>query len=252
MLYLYNIKCKYEENIMKHFAIDIDGCITNGKGSFTNTQHFSKLQHYITDNNLSVFLCTGRSAPYVESIAQLLHINQWCICENGAYLYQPMSDKIIYNPLMTDKTLEALLECKALLKTHKYTNICKVELGKEVCISLNPIQGTTEELYTLLQEQIDTSLLYINHSSTAVDITPRGIDKGSALKLLCKKEGYHLKDIVAIGDTSGDLPFMEISGIKACPHNARKAVKDICDYVSPICSTEGVLDVLKLQCGYPS
>jgi hydroxymethylpyrimidine pyrophosphatase-like HAD family hydrolase len=53
---------------MKHFVINIDGCITNGKGNFTNTQHFTKLQHYITDNDLSLFLCTGRPAPYVEDM----------------------------------------------------------------------------------------------------------------------------------------------------------------------------------------
>jgi HAD superfamily hydrolase (TIGR01484 family) len=230
---------------MKHFAIDIDGCITNGKGNFTNTKNFSKLQHYITDNDLSVFLCTGRSAPYVEAIAQLLHINQWCICENGAYLYHPMTDEIIYSPLINDNTLNAIAEFKTLLNTAEYKSICKLELGKEICISLNPIQGSIEDLYSNLATKIDSDLLYINHSTTAVDITPKGINKGSALQFLCEKENYQLEDIIAIGDTSGDLPFMRLSGTKACPANARQDVKDICDYISEFDSTESVLDILK-------
>ena len=230
---------------MHHFAIDIDGCITSGKGSFTNTKHFSKLQQYISDNNLSIFLCTGRSAPYVEAVAQLLHINQWCICENGAYLYHPIIDKVVYNPLINNETLEAITQFKNLLHTQEYKSICKLELGKEVCISLNPTQGSIEYLYSKLVDKINSNLLYINHSTTAVDITPKGIDKGSALKFLCEKESYNLNDIVAIGDTSGDLPFMRLSGIKACPANATQAVKNICDYVSGFNSAEGVLDVLK-------
>lgn len=229
---------------MRHFAIDIDGCITAGKGNFTNTHHFSNLQHHISEHNLSVFLCTGRSAPYVEAIAGLLHINQWCICENGAYLYHPVRDELFYNPLISDETLQAITKCKALLNSPKYKSICKLELGKEICISLNPLNGSVEELFSILVQEIDTNLLYINHSTTAVDITPRGIDKGSALKLLCEKEDYSLQDIVAIGDTSGDLPFMRLAGLKACPANASITVKEICDYVSDFESTEGVMDII--------
>jgi len=230
---------------MKHFAVDIDGCITKGKGSFTNTKDFAKLQSYISEKNISLFLCTGRSAPYVEAIAQLLHINQWCICENGAYLYQPMTDEVAYNPLITNKTLQAINDCKSLLATPKFKTISNLELGKEICISLNPRQGTIEELYSLLKNEIDTELLYINHSTTAVDITPKGVNKGSALKFLSKRENYDLNDIVAIGDTSGDLPFMQLAGTKACPANAKDCVKDICDYVSRLNSTPGVLDILQ-------
>jgi len=230
---------------MKHFAIDIDGCITKGKGSFADTEDFSNLQHYITDNNLSVFLCTGRSAPYVEAMAQLLHVNQWCICENGAYLYQPMTDEVEYNPLITDRTLQAITECKNLLNSPKYKAISKIELGKEICISLNPTKGSIEELYSLLKNEIDTDLLYINHSTTAVDITPKGVNKGTALEFLCKKDGYDLDNIVAIGDTLGDLPFMQLAGTKACPANAKKSVKRICNYISKYDSTLGVLDILK-------
>lgn len=230
---------------MKHFAIDIDGCITNGKGNFASAQQLYLIQEYIQSNNLSAFLCTGRSAPYVEAIAQMLHINQWCICENGAYLYQPITDEIRYNPLIQSETLQALNQFKELLNTDEYKSLCKPEVGKEICISLNPIKGSIEELYENLLEKIDTTLLYMNHSTTAVDITPKGVDKGSALNFLCETEKFELSEIVSIGDSSGDLPFMKISGFKACPQNASQSVKGICDHVSAFDTTKGVLEILQ-------
>lgn len=230
---------------MKHFAIDIDGCLTNGKGSFTSAYQLHLIQKHIQQNKLSAFICTGRSAPYVEAIAQSLNINQWCICENGAYIYQPITDEILYNPLINNDTLEALNQFKALIDTSEYQSLCKPELGKDICISLNPIKGTIEDLYASLLDKIDTDLLYINHSTTAVDITPKGVDKGSALQFLCKTQGFDLSNIISIGDSSGDLPFMTISGFKACPQNASQSVKEICDYVSALDTSEGVLDILQ-------
>lgn len=222
---------------------DIDGCITNGKGEYTNINTLSLVQKSIKKNNLSLFLCTGRSAPYVEAMSQILNISQWCICENGAYLYHPMEDEIRYNPLITNSTTKSLDDLKNLLNSKEYAQICRSEVGKEICISLNPMKGSIEELYAKLIEVIDTSLLYINHSTTAVDITPKGVDKGSCLKYLCDIESLNINNILSIGDSSGDLPFMKLTGFKACPANASKSVKEISDYISSYSATEGILDI---------
>lgn len=230
---------------MNIFSVDIDGCITNGKGKFTDAKIVSLIHKEIEKNSLSFFFTTGRSAPYVEALAQFLNINQWCICENGAYLYNPMTDKVLYNPLIKQDTLIALKDLEKLLSSKPYTDICVAELGKSICISLNPKAGTIEDLYKVLLSKIDQDLLYINHSTTAVDITPKGVDKGSALMQLAEIEGYKLKHIVSIGDSSGDLPVMKLTGKKACPQNATYSVKRICDYISPYETTEGILDIIR-------
>ena len=51
--------------------------------------------------------------------------------------------------------------------------------------------------------------------------------------------------LVNIGDSSGDLPFMNISGFKACPQNASSSVKEISDYISPLDTSDAVLDIIK-------
>lgn len=230
---------------MKHIVIDIDGCITNGKGQPTSPSLLAPLFHLSKHKNPSIFLCTGRSAPYVEAIAQILNINQWCICENGAYLYHPFTDEVMYHPLVTVKTIEALQNFQERLQQDRYKECCRQELGKHICVSLNPINTSIETLFQEISKEIDHKLLCVNHSTTAVDITPQGVDKGSALKFLAQAERFELNDVIAIGDSSGDIPFMQISGKKGCPSNAIKSVKTISDYTSPLPSTEGVSDIIQ-------
>lgn len=227
------------------YYIDIDGCITNGKAKSSNTDALLKLSCLVRSNYQQYGLCTGRSAPYVEAISQIVGINQWCICENGAYLYHPKSDELIFHPLVTSTTISALVSLKSLFHQQQYKSICKMELGKEVCISLNPINMPIEELFKIIAKEVDYNLLYINHSTTAVDITPKGVDKGSGLKMLAEMEDFSLMDVLAIGDSSGDLPFMRLAGIKACPANASDTVKSISDYISPYSTTEGVVDIIQ-------
>lgn len=225
--------------------IDIDGCITDGKLCGINLLNVTTLFHEIKKIHSSIHMCTGRSAPYVEALSQLLGIDQWCICENGAYYYYPKTDDVIFHPLVSDITISTLTSLKSLFRQQKYKSICKIELGKEVCISLNPINILIEELFEIITEEIDHGLLYVNHSATAIDITPKGVDKGSGLRMLAEMEDFNLMDVLAIGDSSGDLPFMRLAGLKACPANASDAVKSISDYVSPYPTTKGVIDIIQ-------
>ena len=229
-------------------VFDIDGCITSGKGCVTSSLLLAALSDEVLRKEKIYTLCTGRSAPYVEAIAQVIGIDQWCVCENGAYLYHPKTDEVIYNPLIKSEALAALLLLNQLFRQEQYRNVCKIELGKEVCISLNPLNISVEALFEMVAKESDPNLLYVNHSASAVDITPKGVDKGTGLKLLAQIVGFNLSDVLAVGDSSGDLPFMKLSGKTACPANASDAVKMIADYISPYPTTAGVVDILRHDC----
>lgn len=180
----------------------------------------------------------------MEAIAQVTGIADWTICENGAYIYHPLSDDIHYNPAITDKTRAALLVFAQKLYQEPYRSLCRLELGKEICISLNPIGISITDLFERLKQEIDTELLYLNHSTTAVDITPKGVNKASGLQLLAQHQACNVADFIGIGDTAGDLPFMELCGYTAAPANATEVVKAMVNYLSPYENTEGIIDIL--------
>lgn len=227
-----------------NILLDIDGCITEGKGMPVNLITLNSLKERISLSSYKTKLCTGRSASYVEAIAQILDIQDWCICENGSYLYNTKTEEFILHPKITIDDVIMLKEIKQKLFSDKiFTNYCKVELGKEVCISLNPLNISIELLYEHIINSLNLDFLNITYSKSAVDISPIGVNKGSMLQYLCEFENLTLEDIVGIGDSMGDISFLEICGTVCCPGNAIDTIKKISNFTSPKSSTQGLIEI---------
>ena len=94
----------------------------------------------------------------------------------------------------------------------------------------------------------------ITHSTTAVDITPKGINKGTGLGFATRESGVELSEILYIGDSEGDFPAMEIAGFVACPANATEKCKELMrkkgGYISLHNDVKGVLDIVKCFTDY--
>jgi hydroxymethylpyrimidine pyrophosphatase-like HAD family hydrolase len=52
------------------------------------------------------------------------------------------------------------------------------------------------------------------------------------------------RQMAGIGDTKGDLPFLDIVGYSAAPSNAHDIVKVAVDYVSPQAHAYGVAGII--------
>ncbi|MBS9783060.1 MAG: HAD family phosphatase [Pasteurella sp.] len=229
---------------MKKVILDIDGCITDGKGESIDLVALELLKQKIHQTPVSTTLCTGRPAVYVESIAQMLDIQNWCICENGAYLYHTVTENIIYHPNVIQKTRRRLQAIKNQLTTDDlFPQISKIELGKEICISLNPIDIDVAYLYKRIKEKFNDNDLNITFSTTAVDITPQNVNKGSGLLMLSELEGFDLSDTIGVGDAKGDLPFLELCQEVYCSCNAIDSIKKISANVSTNPSTKGLIEI---------
>ena len=56
-------------------------------------------------------------------------------------------------------------------------------------------------------------------------------DKAAALKRLAAELGIELDEVAYIGDDINDLECMRIVGLTACPNDAVKEIRNICNYV---------------------
>jgi len=128
----------------------------------------------------------------------------------------------------------------------------RIEPGKAICVSIDPPAGMTtaelepEVIKILEQKGISPAILgKITHSTSAVDITPPGINKKSGLELFCQKTGSKPQEQIGIGDSKGDLPVLEEMGATAVPHNAAKDIGIEATYTSPYDDQLGVLDILR-------
>jgi len=237
---------------------DIEGCLTINKRRPIDLGQLGKIQAYCEmarrGQRPPLVLCTGRPQPYAEAVIQALDAffpGFPSIVENGCFIYEPVEDVLLPTPKIKGKRRD-LQKVRQLLEdtiiAHGYA---KVEPGKELCISLNPVGGqSVENLFGEVKKLLagNMDLVNITHSSSAVDITPLGVNKASGLEYLREYTKIPFESMLGIGDTAGDFPFLEQVGIPACPSNASadvvKLVTKRNGYVAKSPNTAGVWEIL--------
>jgi hypothetical protein len=242
------------KTLIKLIVCDIEGCLAPGKGKPLNLDALAKIRNYNYQSKKQeqvppITLCTGRSLPYVEAMMQAIDGYIPAISENGAGLYDHIKDDYLLNPQITQETKKQMIVAKNIINEHIISNYrAKFEWGKDFVISVNPPSDISiEEFFKIVHDNLKMHNIDLNvtHSASAVDITPKGIDKFSGLQLLLEKLQLVPEDVAGIGDTRGDFPVLKNVGFSAAPKNATDEVKQIVNYVSDYENGNGVVDIIK-------
>ncbi|MBU3999797.1 HAD hydrolase family protein [Patescibacteria group bacterium] len=248
-------------NKIKIICIDIEGCLrSDGRFAANNLTALLEIQKYQlkakSDSVLPpIVINSGRSIGFIEAMFTNIGFpppGYWSVAENGAFICDFRKNDFTMAPLIGNNLLEIQdLARRAIPNLLKRIGGNK-ELGKEICVSLNPPAKTDIKKYfqKVLKELSGfDKVVEITHSTSAVDITPKGINKGSGLKFAALKSGIGLQKILYIGDTKGDFPAFNIAGYAACPHNATPDCKKLVirkkGYISPFDNIKGVIDIIE-------
>ena len=65
-----------------------------------------------------------------------------------------------------------------------------------------------------------------------LEIMPRGVDKGSAIRFLCKYLGVPIENSISAGDAENDTAMITAAGVGAVLVNGEEALKQKADYVT--------------------
>lgn len=227
-------------------ALDIDGCLI-GPDEELGFSALEVLRHATADTPIA--LCTGRSGAYTDRFLQMLGLSPVpSIVENGCFLYD--SSKALISHPKLPKDLDLFENIRDLIRNELPEVF--IELDKRVCISLHrpsgmPIEKLFEKTVLLLAGFSDQ--ISITHSSAAVDITPKDINKRAGLEFLSRYTGIAPATILAIGDAKNDLFLLEYAGYAGCPGNSSKEVIDLVKqksgYTAEAAYTEGVVEILR-------
>lgn len=258
--------------------LDVEGVLTFPGGSQTPwpLEGMAKVRAFVKEKEILCVLCTGRQEPYGEAVIQAMDFYfpfpgdeaaryepAWgvrlasypSIFENGAYFYDPIAKRPVPNPLLSTEQQHRLQEMRATVVEDLVRRTgCQVEPGKDYGVSLNPPlrEGSATERLTTeeFRPVVDAALhewmesLTLTHSASAVDITPRGISKASAVEFLLKNTGFSPDEVLGIGDTPADEEWLAVVGHSAAPANGKGKVRGA-EYYSDYEVTEGVLDILR-------
>lgn len=234
---------------------DIEGCLNAGKTRVLDIQNLKRLSLYnrdcISTGKPFLTLMSGRQQPFVEAYANLLAVYTPCICENGALAYFPGEDRLLYHETITSDVIRAVESCRSRVRSLIANGLeAQIEAGKEICISVNPIKSSrgtqlsVNALFEILHRETNLELLEVTHSMSAVDITPKGINKASGLTWLSRLYDLDVANMIGIGDSRGDLGFLKAVGYSGGPANSSQEVRDAVMYVSPENYVLGVIDII--------
>lgn len=249
---------------IRYVLADVDDTIVTTDGKFNQSVYGGqpKLSWIIEQANIGQLprfgFCTGREVSYVLGACRFIETpNSWSVTESGLILYNPSaSPDRIYHPAFTKAVSEIFVEIrgKRIPRLEEKYPFLKPYKGKEVNIAIELKDGTATlaDCERIIRESLTDIIefLEINVSSIAVDISPKGVDKGTGAVRLAEVTGIPLSEMLLIDDSLGGKPAADRVGFLACPANASAAFKELVrargekGYESPYEFAEGVADAI--------
>ncbi|WP_428236175.1 HAD hydrolase family protein [Gracilimonas sp.] len=244
--------------MIKLFITDLDGCISHPFVS-PNWEAVTKIkelnQRSREEEEIpALTICSGRPFPYVECVAQWLDVNIPMVFESGGGMYDFNTNEITWNPHFDDEAKAAVAEIQdwingTLVKNYKGTY---PEFAKYTDVGLvNPDPSKValmhQEVLNYVPERYP--MFEVHATDISVNIILKKANKGVGIRLLCELLEIDLNEVAYIGDSSGDMPGLEIVGKSFAPVNAKSFVKDAVDQVTKE-TTEGVLEAYEELIAY--
>lgn len=261
-----------EETEMDYvFLTDIDGTLLRRDAPLTQ-QVISAARSFTAHGGL-LSVCTGRSLPAVEGVAEAIGVNAPSIIYGGAAIYDFQEKKYLYRrPFQWDvmQGVRAVLEADETISVQVFTTERAFVLRRNR--RLNE-RGVVEENRGPLSDpdEVSGDILklvfccdehdrleacrqyfpgeYCNYAFAArtfVDVVPAGLGKKEAMQRLSELLGVPFNRFFAAGDAITDLPLLEAVGVGFAPENAMPEVKACVDHIVPDVSQGGMAEAFRM------
>lgn len=256
--------------MIKVVVTDIDDTLLN-----SNEKLSEKTKETVAScikEDVKVILASGRPDFGMYQFVEKLNLNSYenyLLSYNGAKLANLNTGEIIYDKMLTPDRLHFLVDkaieknCAILTyqnnkvltnKVNPYaiweanalkTNLVVAEDIKKYIVEKAPkvIILAEPEKAKIVKEELANEIGDIYEVAMSkpffVEINDKGISKGKALDVLCKKIGLTNKDLLAIGDGLNDLSMIEFAGLGIAMGNGNEKLKEAADYITKSNDEEG-------------
>lgn len=268
------------KSINKQLIIsDFDGTLIDNQNSISDNVR-NTINEYVYCGGIFA-VCTGRMLKSILPRVRELGLKGLVAAYQGSVIADIESGKILRNnSLSVDDCIEICtfaerhnFTCNTYSDEELYTNIPEGNSGlvqyervtgvKAVCVngsmsqfvkdnnlSCNKITflvypNDRERLYKLLQAQFSQKYDVTCSAAVLVEISPKGDDKGAALKFIANHFGIDMSSTVAIGDNLNDLPMIKMASVGVAVGNAVDELKKEADYVTVTNNESCVADIIE-------
>lgn len=246
-------------------ASDFDGTILKGGAQQVDEIYFDQIRR-LKDLGFSFIAASGRQYFNLRRLLAPVADEVSYICENGALIARG-SEVICQNNI--DRTLamaliadmrgipdsEVLASGAAssyvvpvnprfpMMLREKVRNRVTVLDSYEqledrlIKISIYWPGGIPRDKEAWFHEKYDRFLNVVDGGNGWLDFTNKGVDKGSALRILARRQGFFLDEVLSFGDSENDISMLRESGISYAMNTAKDAVKEAADRECSLVST---------------
>ena len=150
----------------------------------------------------------------------------------GRKWYVTSKDSFVYTEegLIDHMAEETSVEVLAKKWRREQTGPNKLLIGAEPSIVKN--------VYAVLRNRQDADMAC--SSENYLEIFPKGMNKGKALRVICEKEDIQIQETAAFGDQELDIPMIEAAGTAVAMGNAIEELKQKADYITKTNNEAGI------------
>ena len=258
---------------------DFDGTLLNSRYT-VSARVRAAIDEYVSCGGIFV-VCTGRMLKSILPRVRELRLKGLVVAYQGSVIAEIESGKLLRNnTLSVDEGAEicAYVEkhnytCNTYADEVLYTTIAKGDKGlnnyetitgvkavnvempmslfvKKNSLTCNKITclvnpNKREQLFKLLQAEFNDRFDVTCSAAVLVEISPKGDDKGAALKYMADYFGIDLSSTVAIGDNLNDLSMIKTASVGVAVGNAVDELKKQADYVAVSNDEDAVAEIIE-------
>lgn len=258
----------------KLIALDMDDTLLTSQKTISD-KNKEMIQKTLA-KSIKVVLCSGRTHNAVIGYAKELGIggsDQYMITNGGAII-ERLDGKIIFQRMMSNDFYRKFVQFIKDNDLHynvvdnrgnTYTSSCEHfdkytimqayendnglyvrepdELPADFEITKAIINGSEQqlnEITPLVNETFAKDYFVVRTGVGFLEIFPKDVNKGNAIKALAKELNLDLSEIMAMGDRDNDIPMLKIVGKGIAMENAMPQVKEAADFVTTDNNHSGV------------
>ena len=204
----------------KALALDLDGTLI-GPDELIPPEAVRMVER--AAERLSVSIVTGRETADVIRYSAELGLKSPQISDNGALILDPQTGAELWSaplgPELSRRAMRPIIESGcAFFATHSGGAVTDLtDIGSTDFIRISALdldEATANEMVAAMSAEDDLYIVKARlpyNGLWAVDFTRSGVNKGSALRVLCNMMDISPSQVIAIGDSFNDVPMLENS-----------------------------------------
>jgi Cof subfamily protein (haloacid dehalogenase superfamily) len=247
----------------KMLILDLDGtAITN---EYLLTNELLSLCNELRET-MDICIATGRSVSDGFRYYKKLELQDFMICYNGAYIWNPISNEIDYCKYMDDAFyilhfifenyeavgIENIIVSSGIntyILNDENSFLCDMMYDEDlpyiytkrgIMKNLNDVHRiifSCKSNITEVQNRIKKVSMNINVNGwrgreDIIDISIGKVDKWNAVKRVVSQKEISLENVIAFGDGKNDIPLLRGAGIGIAMLNSCNEVKKCADFVT--------------------